>query len=347
MHCARLGRGLSAMPVDDIESIFTEIKRLLQTTEEFEVFDTPMFEIMNHPDPLMVFRRRAEILGCHRDCVISSSAHAIGKRADWREQLEGLKELGTEKFWLTIHGGGKVHDHYVGMPGAFSLVKEAVRRIHDVGLVCGTNVFLNSDNLAAFSELIHDVQSTGFDECYFDVAGYFPHARFRRYDTSRPTIEQITPHVKVIESMGLGSPDDRWANLTKYAESAWVEQALQATGEDAEIRWSEYGNTNVLELVALRNLDVHDGDLSFPARRYGNVKEDGLVDALARAKAAKADGTYMSPTDVRNFFGDVQPPRIAELALQVGDRTSRRAEFHPQSMRLRWLDRFYSDRRLL
>ena len=348
MHCARLGRGMSQMSIGDIESLFTEIRRLQHSDPETKMIDVAMFEVMNHQDPLAIFTKRAEILGLQKDHMygISSSGHAIGKREDWRRQLEGLKELGTEKFWLSIHGGEKVHDYYVGMRGAYSLVREAVRRIHEFGFTCGTSVYLNANSLAAFSELVDVVQSTGFDEYYFGIASYFPYARHRRYDKSRPTLEQIAPHAKIIKSMDKHSPE-KWDNLTDFTESAWVEQALEATGEDAEIRWTKWNDDNVLQLVALRDLDVHDGDLSFPGNRYGNVKSDGLAKVFNRAEAAKAEGTYKSPTDVRNFFGEVEPPQIAELAAQVGNRTSMRIDDSPRSMRLQWLDRLYSDRRLL
>ncbi|MBT3274475.1 MAG: radical SAM protein [Spirochaetales bacterium] len=348
MHCFRLGHTSPSMEIDDIELIFNEIKKLRKTAPGFDVIETPMFEVMAHSNPLSIFRNRVDILGDLEAGGISSSAHAIGLRDDWREQLEGLKELGVVKFYLTLHGGEQVHDHVVGKKGAFSLVREAVRRIHDVGMTCYTNIYLNSDNLASFGDLTNDLNAIGFDEYGFELAMYFPYDRFRQYEESRPTMDQITPHLKTIKAMNKRS-EDKWDNLFDYTESAWVEKALQAKDrKDAEIEW-DMGNycSHVLQLVALSNLDVYDGDFSFPANRFGNVKSDGLADTFIRAAEAKANGTYKPMTDPRNFLGEIDPPLISELATAVGNRDSRKIDFSQGAMRMKWLDRLYSEKRLL
>ena len=346
-HCGAIGGKGAPMPMERIETILREVAALKERNPDATIYDTPMFEVMAHPDPAGVFRRRADVLGDLQFPGISSSGVPIGTREDWRPQLEELKELGVGKFYLTVHGPRDINDRYVALPGAFAAVETAVRRIHEVGLTCGTNVYLNTDALAQFPALLDDLQKAGFDEYYFGIALFYPHARMRRYERSRPTLRDLEPHVETIKRMDK-HPVDTWDSLSDYTEASWVKQALSTRDEPDENRWTEpYDLSNIVELATLGNLDVHDGDLSYPGTRYGNVESGGLITIVARAEEAKRQGTFLSANDARNFFGVTSFPPVSQLAHDAGDGDSQKIHLHPMSIRNRWLDRAFADHRVL
>jgi hypothetical protein len=334
------------MAMEYVNEIFKEIKKVRKNSPGITIYDTPMFEIMAHPDPAGIFMKRMKHLGI-KEPGISTSGVPIGIREDWHVQLKALKELGTEKFWLSIHGPEKIHDQYVGLRGAYSFVEKAVERIHKVGLQCGTNVYLNRENLAELPACIHDLERIGFDEYYFGIAVYVPHARFRRYEGSRPLLQDLKPHTDTIMKMDKHK-DEKWERLGRYTESSWVDRALAAHEESDTIRWNNYyDDHNLIELACLENLDVHDGDISYPATLYGNIAADGLPSIIARAKEAKSEGRFAGPNHPKNFFGETAIPSISDLARQAGDRKSEKIHFHPASIRLRWLDLLFKDQRRL
>ena len=169
------------MPLADIEVALASMRAFCDTDSGYRFEAYAMNELLEHPDPAGVQGLLARYVppGAQTDefGLIPTGGVSLGRRADWREQLERLTRLGTNYLWFTLHGVGEDHDRMVGVPGAYGLVKTAMDRARSVGLDVGSNVYLTKENLADGANLLEEVRRLKLRETSWEVAGYFPTAR--------------------------------------------------------------------------------------------------------------------------------------------------------------------------
>ena len=122
-HCARIGRKSESLELADVDLILCRLAAAARDVPGLKIVETPMFELLAHPDPASINELRTKHLGTV-DTAISSSGPAIALRDDWQTQLLRLKDLGTETIVVTLHGRDHVHDELVNLRGAYSLTKE-------------------------------------------------------------------------------------------------------------------------------------------------------------------------------------------------------------------------------
>jgi hypothetical protein len=343
-HCARFGRKSESLELADVDLILCRLAAAVRDVPGLKIVETPMYELLAHPDPAGINELRTKHLGTV-DTAISSSGPAIALRDDWQIQLSRLKELGTETIVVTLHGRDHVHDELVNLRGAYSLTKEALRRIHAVGLRCYVNVYLNAACMPTFSAFGEELRRTDFDALFFGIPVYVPHARLRNYEAIRVSLHQVVPHIETICSLNQGG-NELWENLADYTEASLCRQAMEGV-EVSEDWFAYYDDSSIIELGCLHNLDIIDGDIGYPMNRYGNLRDEAFTQIIETVVSATESGNYVGINDLRNFFGHSTIPSLPELVSKAGRPASDRIHTHRCSMRLAWLDRLFSDQRML
>jgi MoaA/NifB/PqqE/SkfB family radical SAM enzyme len=235
---------------------------------------------------------------------------------------------------------GEAHDAIVGVPGAYGLVKTAMERARSVGLHVGANVFLTKENLADGANLLEQVKRLQLQETSWEVASYYPTARLRHYEAHRPELPDVQPHLEAIRSAA-GALGRRWEKPELLTESSHIAKALE--GDTAE--WEAPQDPEWIDLVCAPNLDIHDGDVFRPVRRYGNLEKDDPAQILEKAMEAKRTGSLITLDSDGLYFEEGPIPSVRELAETVGNPASQTMHYRRTSMRNRWLDLALAERR--
>jgi hypothetical protein len=327
MHCWAQGRLYPTMPLADVAWVLTEVRRSCgERGLGFASF--PMHEVAAHPDAAAVLRLYQEHVGAGEFEPLTTTGVPLATRDDWRDVLAAAAAVGTTTVWIAFHGAGDEHDRRVNRPGAFAESCLAVERVHAAGLRAGCNVFLTKSNLPRLDELAEALQKVGLDEISWEIAGYYPSARARRYEAIRPEVDDLVPHVAAIKELSPPYWRRWWEDLEASTEAAYVRRA--AAGEWPA--WPHPGGES-LGLICRPNLDVHTGMPGVYRERHGNLRADGVTPVLGLALARGPC------SDDALWFGSEPALAVAELAARHGDASSRRVHFRPQSVRYLWLDR--------
>ena len=331
-HCWAMGRGYSAMPLEDITWVLHEVRRFCEA-HGFAYGGFPMHEVDAHPQAVQVLRLFTEVW--HDDFQpFTTTGVPLATRPDWREILETLRELNAPTLWFAFHGAEEIHDRAVMRRGAYRESLRAVELTREVGMQSGCNLFITKENLYQFDRLVEDLQHAGMREIIPCLYGFTPNARGRHSEPLRPEWRDVEPLVEKLDAIPEACLWRRfWHELPQqHTESWYVEQALAGTWPDEDMKQYEEAYRNMVSLVSRPNLDVCYGFAGQYTNRYGNLRRDGVDAVLSRAMAA---GPF-SYDEV--WFGDMQVPPIEELAMHFGDARSQR--IHPDSFSIRdwWID---------
>lgn len=331
-HCWALGRGYSAMPLEDISWVLHEVRRFCEA-HDFAYGGFPMHEVDAHPQAVQVLRLFKEVW--HDDFQpFTTTGVPLATRSDWREILATLQELNAPTLWFAFHGADVVHDQSVMRPGAYRESLCAVERAREVGMETGCNLFLTKENIHQFDQIVADLQHTGMQEIIPCLYGFTPNARGRHTEPLRPEWRDVAPLVEKLDAIPETCLWRRfWHELPEtHTESWYVQQALAGTWPDDDKKRYEEAHRHRVSLVCRPNLDVYYGFAGQYTNRYGNLRHDGVDDVLSRAMAA---GSF-SHDEV--WFGEMQVLPLGELASRFGDARSQRIHSDSFSMRDWWIE---------
>ena len=332
MHCWAQGGHYKAMPFADIEWILEQGQNFCaENNLNFSAY--PMHEVTAHPDAAKVLKLFSEkFSSCDQKVFepLATTGVPLAIREDWRDLLEAAKAVGTTTLWLTFHGVGDVHDCVVNRKGAYKETCLAVERARSMGFRCACNVFVTKENVPQFDELVRVLQDIGINEMCWEVARYYPIARRRKSESSRPELDELLPLAAKIAQLSTFHKN-LWTHLDAHTEAAYVRKALDNNEVNAQ-EWEFSSSPDTTWLVCRSNFNVYSGSAGNYGRLHGNLKADSPEQIFQKAieyGAFVADSIFFS-TD--NF------PSVRELAEKVGNPQGRKIYFYAPDMRKRWLD---------
>ena len=103
----------------------------------------------------------------------------LATRPDWREILAPLRSYCMPMLWFAFHGTSEVHDRMVQRQGAYQESLRAVALAREAQVHTGCTLFLTSENVSHFDQLVSDLLQAGMesiDPCVYD---FTPNARGR------------------------------------------------------------------------------------------------------------------------------------------------------------------------
>ena len=278
-HCWAQGHPYPPMEMGDIERILDEGSRFCQV-EGLKFMPFPMHEVLMHPDALKVIR----LFYSHADGPLfepfTTPGPLLAQRADWEEILIALKELGTTTLWFAIHGLDEVHDQVANRKGAFLETIIAIERAKNVGLRCGTNLFLTSANAYQIPQILEFFRAVGMDEFSAEVVSYNCNPRGREHQSLRPELGQLLPFAESIAE-AKGFHTEFWTSLEQHTEGYYVNHIL-ANPESSEAAWPDPDPINI-PLVCRNNFDLRVGKAGSSGPLFGNLMEDDIQTVLREA----------------------------------------------------------------
>jgi MoaA/NifB/PqqE/SkfB family radical SAM enzyme len=325
-HCWAAGGDYGAMPVGEAVLVLEQLGGYF-AEQGVSLGAFPMHEVLAHPRAAELIRLFAPYLDKGRYDPILTPGAPLASRPDWGELIAVAKECGAVHLHVHFHGYGGEHDRQLMRPGAFAETCLAVRRAQEAGLSTGANVFLTKPGLVEIDRFLETLRELGLDgpKAHVGVAGYFPHARGRRYEELRPELADLLPVVDRIDEL---KDAEWWSDLAGCTEAAWVGRALE--GDWPEDDW---GRTADHPLVVRPNLDLHTGTTGVYRARHGNLRREDPREVIARAFHAEP------VSQEQLYFPGVEAPEIAELAARYGDPDGTKVYADHTSVRWRWLDR--------
>lgn len=287
----------------------------------------PMHEVAAHPDAAALIR----LFATHDRMPnpfqpLTTTGVPLATRDDWRDVIEAARKTGTTVVWMAVHGLAERHDQRVRRSGAFAETCTAIERVHSAGMAVGCNVFVTADNVQDAHRIAQILNDLGVEEQSWQPADYYPHARARRNEWRRPTLEQLLPVASAISGW-CNLHRERWSDIAAWTEEAWVRRALTDQWPDSK------SDLDFGALLVLRpNLDLHFGRAGDYGERFGNLARDGLDEVLRRVMSGadrSADEIWFRPDELLP---------IADAA-RHGSAAGTAIHFSANSVRYLWLDR--------
>jgi len=235
----------------------------------------------------------------------------LATRPDWREILAPLRSYCMPMLWFAFHGTSEVHDRMVQRQGAYQESLRAVALAREAQVHTGCTLFLASENVSHFDQLVSDLLQAGMesiDPCVYD---FTPNARGRLTERVRPTWQEVQPILAQLDALSVDDLVRRWWREDLHPECWWREQALSGS-------WPAEPEQRLIWLVCRPNLDVYRGDAGCYNKRYGNLRRDGVDNVLNRALA---DGAC---SHEELWFTREQLLPVQEVAARFGDPQSQR-----------------------
>ena len=324
-HCWAVGRPYHAMPLSDITWVLQEVRRFCDA-HHLTVSGCPMHEVVAHPQAAQVMTLFHN-LWKSVDEPLPTTGVSLATRADWRELLSTLHDLGTSTLWFAFHGADAVHDRAVLREGAYRESLRAIELTRQTEMRAGCNLFVTNENLHQFDHLVADLQQAGIQEIIPCLYGFLPNARGRRSEPLRPQWPEVQELPEKLERIPEAVLWRRfWDELPdKHTEAWYVRQALEGT-------WPDAPAPREIPLVCRPNLDVYRGLAGLYRTLYGNLRRDGVDRVLSRAVA---DGPC---SDDDLWFPGVQEVPMKALAARFGDAQGQRIHEHATSIRYWWLE---------
>jgi hypothetical protein len=206
------------MPLDGIRWVLEQARTFCDQSG-LEFISYPMHEVAAHPQAVEVLKLFQDIVSPHEKFVdpLPTTGVPFAIRDDWSQLLDGMREQGITALFFAFHGVGEVHDRVVNRVGAYEETCLAVQRAHSKGFRVGTNVFVTKENVPQVDELASVLADLGIDTQWWEVARYSPVSRLRRYEQSRPELNDLLPVATQIARL---SPlnSEAWSNLENYTE---------------------------------------------------------------------------------------------------------------------------------
>ena len=324
-HCWAMGRAYQAMPLEEISWVLHEVRRFC-TTRQISFEGYPMHEVLAHPqagEVLVLFQQLWDT--CFDP--LPTTGVPLATRPDWREVLAPLRSYCVPMLHLAFHGRGEIHDRMVQRKGAYQESLRAIALAREAQVHTGCNLFLTTENVSHFDQLVADLLQAGMESINPCVYGFTPNARGRLTERLRPTWQEVQPILARLDALPLDEPIRRAWREETHTESWYVGQALAGT-------WPiepEKAVQRSIYLICRPNLDVYRGDAGCYTRRYGNLRRDGVDEVLNRALA---DGAC---SHEELWFTPEQLLPVQEVAARFGDPQSQRIN-DAESLRHWWLD---------
>ncbi|MCE7982214.1 MAG: hypothetical protein DYG89_13545 [Caldilinea sp. CFX5] len=329
-HCWAQGVPYAAMPLADIAWVLREAKAYFADRQQ-HVSAFPMHEVVAHPEAAKVLAAFLPFLDDDAGFEpLATTGVPLMLRADWQALLAEIRALGTQTFWVALHGFQGDHDALVHRQGAFAETCQAVGRIRAHGFNCGANLFTTRSIVQNFDAFCRAIDILGLTEEFWVPAAYLPVARQQQYETERISLPDVQPHQSAILAR-TRVWKEQWANLADYTEAAWVQRALAG-------QWPAPPPADRLWLVCRPNFDIYLGLAGLYGERLGNLKQDGVANTLAGALGRTP------PTHDQLYYRRDEFPPVDQLARQVGNAHSETIHFQDDSMRYVWLDRYLRKR---
>jgi len=325
LHCWAMGRPYQAMPLEEISWVLHEVRRFC-TTHQLSFTGYPMHEVLAHPqagEVLVLFQQLWEVAFD----PLPTTGVPLATRPDWREILAPLRSYCVPMLWFAFHGTGEVHDCMVQRQGAYLESLRAVALARQAQVHTGCNLFLTTENVSHFDQLVADLLQAGMESIDPCIYGFTPNARGRLTERVRPTWQEVQPILAQLDTLPVDDLVRRGWREEVHPESWFVQQALSGSWP-AE---PEKADQRLIWLVCRPNLDVYRGDAGHYNKRYGNLRRDGVDEVLNRALA---DGAC---SHEELWFTREQLLPVQEVAARFGDQKSQRIH-DAGSVRHWWLD---------
>jgi hypothetical protein len=325
LHCWAMGRDYQAMHLEEISWVLHEVRRFC-TTHQLSFSGYPMHEVLAHPqagEVLVLFQQLWEVAFD----PLPTTGVPLATRPDWREVLDPLRSYCVPMLWFAFHGMGEVHDRMVQRKGAYQESLRAVALAREAQVNTGCNLFLTSENVSQFDQLVADLLQAGMQSINPCVYSFTPNARGRLTEPLRPRWQEVQPILAQLDSLPVDEPIRQYWREEAHTESWYVQQALSETWPDEPGK----ANQRMIWLVCRPNLDVYRGDAGQYCKRYGNLRQDGVDEVLKRAVA---DGAC---SHEELWFTPEQLLPVEEVAARFGDQQSQRIN-DAESVRYWWLD---------
>ncbi len=158
-HCWAVGRSYQAMPLSDIAWVLYEVRRFCDA-HHLTVSGCPMHEVSAHPQAAQIVRLFHDLWKSVEE-PLPTTGVPLAQRADWRELLSTLHDLGTSTLWFAFHGADRVHDRGVLREGAYRESLHAIELTRQTQMRAGCNLFVTNENLHQFDQLVTDLQQAG------------------------------------------------------------------------------------------------------------------------------------------------------------------------------------------
>lgn len=267
-HCWAEGHPYPPMALGDIERVL-EAGAQVCKSEGLSFGPFPMHDPLMHPDALEVLKLFHQYSDEKIFEPLTTPGPILAQRADWKEILEGAKELGTTTMWFCFHGMDEVHDRIAGLEGAFKLTATAVERATSLGLNCGTNLFITKPSAHQIPDIIQFFREIGIDQFSPEVCHFNAHGRGRKYQSLRPELADLLPYGQMmVESTGFAR--DFWSNLEQHTEGYYVNQMLT---KQEPASWPDPDPINI-PLDCKSNFDMRIGKAASHGPLVGNLLDD-------------------------------------------------------------------------
>lgn len=336
-HCWADGGRYPNMPFDEMKNAAERIRNFCQQND-LGFFLCVMHEVLAHPDALRILKMEDSVNPAKTFCnVIPTSGIAFAVRKDYRELLAGLKELGHNVLWFSLHGIGEVHDEAVGRHGAFEELKLVISRIKEAGLGFGFNVFLTKPSIAQLPEITEFLHDVGIEKASVEIPDYCPVKRWPEYDKSRVEYGDVAPLLDKIREICLPSSMKVFEHLEEYTEAALVKKALESGEDGLSLTWKITSPQDYpLTCDAAGNLFA--GCVDALGKRFGNLLEnpDKTLESLQEDLKHHRLKKLHSPAFY--YPGRTIPP-IETLAKNYGDPNGQK--IYPWDIAWLWLDKAF------
>lgn len=311
----------------DVQSIAAQVKSLANT---FLLYITD--ELTAHPDFVSLWQL------CGRESndpeadlkVLSTNGYGIARSTNWREQIEDLKEAGTEAVDLTFHGIETTHDWFARRSGAYRDLLVTMERMAACGVKILPQFFLDRRNIRELSALLTIIEQLGAQlgqdlNLHIEIPGYVACQRLREFEESlRPVTADLEPVESILVDRG------RYQPLTEYTEKSVTERIMQdPTQPELRLLFDREFDRRSVGLYIDKHLNVFQGACQgeWPDKLHGSLKTDTLANIVARMAA----------------WHPPRLPDIAVLAERYGDLQSELVHPYGLSVQMKWIDRFRQD----
>jgi hypothetical protein len=318
-----MGRPYQAMPTEEISWVLHEVRRFCMT-HQLSFSGYPMHEVLAHPQAGQVLVLFQQLWDVAFD-PLPTTGVPLATRPNWREILAPLHSYCVPMLHFAFHGTGSIHDCMVQRQGAYQESLRAVALAREAQVHTGCNLFLTSENVSHFDQLVADLLQAGMESIAPCVYRFTPNARGRLTERVRPTWQEVQPILAQLDTLPVDDLVRRWWREDLHPESWFVQQALSGT-------WPADAEQRLIWLVCRPNLDVYRGDAGHYTKRYGNLRREGVDEVLNRALA---DGAC---SHEELWFTPEQLLPVQEVAARFGDAQGQRIHIGPDSIRHWWLD---------
>ncbi len=187
-HCYVNGGPGPLMKTDDALACVKKLDQIAQFLPKGTSF-TLDHEPMNHPEIGKILSAAAHTKYIQNGHHGMTTGAGLMARSDKEAVVKAYRENGYNNFGITIHGISAHHDEIVRRKGAFDKAIAAARFLSQMGCKVQLSLMMNryfAEDAEQISRLIDDI---GFDEIFFAIPIFTPHANMMAFEPYRATLE--------------------------------------------------------------------------------------------------------------------------------------------------------------